>query len=125
MNMLSKVTPWPWEANCRDCGNPTNNPEYGTCSGLGWELKGPPEPMRGQFENAYDAVLCALAPDHALLLAARCAEVAFIDIFGDDESKILIFTRGHAHMALCSLDTFGCPILTPELRAELRKALGI
>lgn len=56
---MNEHTPGPWKAVHRHANaKPTSN----EMSGLGWEIYGPPEPMRGQFSLAADAHLIAAAP---------------------------------------------------------------
>lgn len=116
MNMLSKVTPWPWIIEDRSvvtadgciCIATTDNGEY----------RAPDD------EPEANRDLIALAPDHALLLAAICDEQASItpyQIRGVRRFDIVATGKNHT----CEIDPFGAPILTPELRAELKKALGL
>lgn len=58
--MSEKHTPGPWRVRHRHYDAGPNEDEIG---GLGWELEGPPEPMRGHFALAADAHLVAAAPD--------------------------------------------------------------
>lgn len=54
--MSAKHTPGPWKAVCRSIDNQEN--DYF----LGWDIEGPPEAQRGQFERGADARLIAAAP---------------------------------------------------------------
>ena len=59
---MTKHTPGPWKARHRHAyATPTSD----AIGGLGWEIEGPPEPMRGQFALAADAHLVAAAPETA------------------------------------------------------------
>ena len=65
------ATPGPWEFYDR-CGK---GPEA-TDSHIGYEVEGPPQPMRGQFERGADAVFVAAARNALprLLALARAGE---------------------------------------------------
>lgn len=75
-----------------------------------------------------DADLYILAPDHALLLAAmmqgkgRCLQ----ELQGDRNGQwCWMWTADQRLVDIPGIDPFGAPLLTPELRAELRKSLGL
>ena len=130
-NPLAKVTPWPWTVS-------KGKAEYESCffiKGCNQKGKGPAPLVAKSYPRGYasgspgkpnqqNVDLISIAPDHTLLLAAIYA------------GKVEIWTRpapaGPAIAVLEScpptdvkLDSFGCPILTPELRAALRKAIGL
>lgn len=63
-----------------------------------------------------------LAPDHALLLAALVS--GRVTIQNRHPEKLRCEVVIGARVLWCSLDLFGCPVLTPELRAELLKRAG-
>ena len=62
---MSEHTPGPWTVRHRHvlCG-----PDDDESCGLGLEVDGPPEPMRGKFALAADARLVAAAPDMLAVL---------------------------------------------------------
>ena len=57
---MTAFTPGPWRVKHRHIHAEHDSDEMG---GLGWELTGPPKPMRGDFARAADAYLVAAAPD--------------------------------------------------------------
>ena len=57
---MTAFTPGPWRVKHRHIHAEHDSDEMG---GLGWELTGPPKPMRGDFARAADARLIASAPD--------------------------------------------------------------
>jgi hypothetical protein len=70
---LEAATPGPWKAWARDAANDGTQDEM---VGLGWEIVGPPEPMRGQFSRCADAQFIAHShEDVALLVAVVEAEM--------------------------------------------------
>ena len=68
---MTKHTPGPWRVKHRHIHAEHDSDEMG---GLGWELTGPPKPIRGDFARAADARLIASAPD--LLTALTEMEAA-------------------------------------------------
>ncbi len=71
--LLAAITQEPWVAVARHSGNDGTQDEM---SGLGWDIVGPPQPMRGQFSRCADAQFVAHSPEYvALLLAVVEAEL--------------------------------------------------
>lgn len=67
-----------------------------------------------------NAKLIIAAPDHASLLAALVSEDARWE---KDEGLLTIWEpSGAGHCFEVSLDDFGCPVVTDEIRAALAKA---
>jgi hypothetical protein len=66
-----------------------------------------------------DARLIAAAPDHALICWAMCVQDATWEEMGTDGKGELCFA-GLRHVT--TLDEFGAPVLTDNLRAVLSKA---
>lgn len=58
------ATPPPWQARCRDASG-------GDSWFLGWEIEGPPEAERGQFERGADARFVACAREDIPQLIAE------------------------------------------------------
>lgn len=65
--LLAAVTPEPWVAVARHGDNDGTQDEM---SGLGWDIEGPPQPMRGQFSRCADAKFAAHSPEYVALLVA-------------------------------------------------------
>ncbi len=65
--LLAAITPELWVAVARHSGNDGTQDEM---SGLGWDIEGPPEPMRGQFSRCADAQFAAHSPEYVALLLA-------------------------------------------------------
>ena len=65
--LLAAITPEPWVAVARHGDNDGTQDEM---SGLGWDIEGPPEPMRGQFSRCADAQFAAHSPEYVRLLLA-------------------------------------------------------
>jgi hypothetical protein len=69
----------------------------------------------------------AAAPDHAILLAAITAGVAYI--IKHDRTFSLLYVRADEYQTKpdldfpLTLDPFGCPVLSDECRAAILKAL--
>lgn len=58
---MAEHTPGPWTARSRSVGvGPLDDYDNDF---LGWEIVGPPESQRGQFERGADARLIAAAPE--------------------------------------------------------------
>ncbi len=103
-------TPGPWTVRHRCVGKSPYDDE--SC-GLGLEVDGPPEPLRGRFARAADAHLVAAAPE---LLAALEQALAVID---SDELK------GACQVADIHGMPYGGPTVNvAELRALIAKARG-
>lgn len=125
-NLLSKLTPWPWEiGRCKE-----GSAEIQTAQGAIGEAYYSYEGDRGEaleFDDDKEAVavaeLWALAPDHALLLAATIAGKCCL-MWLDDHWVVGGLPAGGEFMVK-ELDPFGCPILTPELRAALQAVLCV
>lgn len=64
---LAATTPEPWVAVARHCDNDGTQDEM---DGLGWDVEGPPEPMRGQFSRCADAQFMAHSKEFVRLLLA-------------------------------------------------------
>jgi hypothetical protein len=70
---VKKATAPPWKATHRDVSVSDDADTDATCGGLlGWEIEGPPEPDRGQFERAADAHFIAASRTD---IPALCAEI--------------------------------------------------
>ena len=65
--LLAAITPEPWVAVARHRDNDGTQDEM---DGLGWDIEGPPEPMRGQFSKCADAQFAAHSPEYVALLVA-------------------------------------------------------
>lgn len=73
-----------------------------------------------------DAQLLALAYDHALLLhAVRRGRAYIADHSVSDKSWVSIGHHRTRRAFACGFDSAGCPVLTEELRAALRKAVEL
>lgn len=74
--------------------------------------------------NDANAELIALAPDHALLLRALTMDAVR---WGREEGHpdVWLETEDGTDFRVLTLDAAGCPLLTPELREALRRAIGI
>lgn len=141
MNMLSKVTPWPWNwgdgyDTDQDCTF-SEGDKYADYRLMGqsdsevipirvdhyepiWDTK---EPDEGISPKAEDRALIALAPDHALFAAAMVAgKVRWERFASSDVSGDIVFD---AMRYATQLDEFGVPKLTDSLRAALKAALGV
>ncbi len=129
MNLLAKVTPWPWKKERSSTWGVvayTNGALYRRIASCG-SPKSYAAPEIDAQDEAH-ATLFQLAPDHALLLAAYSRRSAWIEEREEDCATLRVGykeTGGRAMSERCDIDPFGCPILTPELRAALRKALGL
>lgn len=127
--MLSKVTPWPWEiGKCKEGSAEIQTPQgaigeayYSTEDDEGNDLN-----IDDDAEALAVASLWVAAPDHALLLAGQVANKCYVgksDRGVCEPAKLQI--DGDPTIWALDLDPFGCPILTPELRAALKAALGL
>ena len=65
--LLAAITPELWVAVARHSGNDGTQDEM---DGLGWDIEGPPEPLRGQFSRCADAQFVAHSPEYVALLLA-------------------------------------------------------
>lgn len=68
-----RATPGPWIAVARHCHNDGDQDEM---DGLGWDVDGPPDAMRGQYSRAGDAKFIALARQDIPLLLAEIRQMA-------------------------------------------------
>lgn len=125
-SLLEKVTQGPWRV-CEPGSNFGKGKKYirpvddgkmiATVSG-DWRWS----------QNEANAQLIALAYDHALWGAATSDKTATVSqLTLDGHLRIEVRTRENGEWVRYETkkDPFGCPVLTPELRAALRAALGM
>lgn len=124
-NLLERVTPGPWKARDYktddgnvwiDC-NSWAHKGRGGCRG-GTLAMALASGVGEQGSVAANAELISFAYDHALLLRA----VELFAAVKDPPHGFMIRGRRYTYE---SLDAAGCPVLTPELREALRKAVGL
>lgn len=109
--MTARFTPGPWSV---------------TTSGIyaesGWAVAYTPDQQGQTFtpEGTVNARLIAAAPDHALIGWAMCVQDATWEEWGDGKGEFCFAGLRHA----TTLDEFGCPVLTDNLRDFISKARG-
>lgn len=72
-----------------------------------------------------DADLFCLAPDHALLLSCLTSGHAALYYLGPVLNLQVERVTLKPLVAPIEIGAFGCPVLTPDLRTALRRALGL
>ncbi len=106
--LLAAITPEPWVAVARHSGNDGTQDEM---DGLGWDIEGPPKPMRGQFSRCADAQLAAHSPEYVALLVTVVEAARVDDGRRDRGAKRVARVRGVSMSAKrMKLDQFPCPI---------------
>lgn len=153
-NLLNRVTPWPWKKKSekwwkqhpmlKETAFAIEGDESRNGLDGGWDIayfsEGEEATPRDaldekvrQFQDA-NADLFLHAPDHALLLAAITCGSAEYDAWTSSGKGGTVAIRVDVCMDPVTdkwevfdlaVDPFYCPILTPELRAALKAALGI
>ncbi len=88
--LLAAITPEPWVAVARHSDNDGTQDEM---DGLGWDIEGPPEPMRGQFSRCADAQFMAHSKEYVRLLLAVVE--AHLDKMPLQEAVATIQELGH------------------------------
>jgi hypothetical protein len=114
-----EATPGPWTVGEIDTAwHEGSNlpPEIGlTVNGSHWN-----KVVASVMVSDANARLIARAPDHALIVWAMCIQ----------DGRWIEWAMGKGEFCFCgicyvtSLDEFGCPVLTPALRAAITKARG-
>lgn len=114
--MSAAFTPGPWKANVEKRPAPA--------TGFWYVIEDAEDNALGEFygsdhdTNVANARLSAAAPDHALIGWAMCVQDATWEEWDGSKGEFCFAGLRHA----TSLDEFGCPVLTDNLRAVLVKA---
>lgn len=135
-NMLNRITPWPWCVRLKKIAKSAPPNDCSICTAAdGKNVCSTAYNNRPDQERRDNAKFLALAPDHALLLAAFVAGKLEC-LFSSNENGTTIGgcsvgpSRGGEggpapQIFRFEMDPFGCPIVNDELRAALRVALGL
>ena len=113
---MAEHTPGPWTVRHR-CVD--KSPYDDESCGLGLEVDGPPEPMRGRFARAADAHLVAAAPE---LLAALEQALAVIDSDEVEAARLLAIQHGMPYGP--TVDMAALRVLIVKARGEADPHIG-